>query len=105
MERLPLRYDRLRPRLARSAPAAAILYWGDYFHSRDYLNRVAALLCQIGDAATPTEALADVQRHFYLRDAPPSVLASAMAFGGTLSRRLHDHRPSKAIGERALRSA
>lgn len=85
-ERLaPLRYGALRPRLTgRGGRIAALLYWGDFFHSRDYMNRIAALLCQIGDAATPAVALADVQRHFFLRGAPAPLLANAMAFGGTL---------------------
>lgn len=81
---LPFSYHPLRDRLEEACAGAALVYWGDFFHSRDYLRQCAGTLLQIGAAESEAAALHAVYRHFLLIDAPAEALSRAIAFGGTL---------------------
>jgi hypothetical protein len=81
---LPFRYGPLRGHLEQACAGAALLYWGDFFHSRDYLRQCAGTLLQIGAATGEEEALREVYRHFFLAEAPAEALSRAVAFGGTM---------------------
>lgn len=82
----PFEYELLRGEgaLAALRESDAILYWGDFLHSFDYLHQMASTLVRIGLAGDEAAAVREVYRSFYLADAPEEVLARAVAFGGTL---------------------
>lgn len=80
----PFEYGLLRGNAAALSESDAILYWGDFLHSFDYLHQMTATLVRIGAARNEAEAAREVYRSFYLADAPEEVLARAVAFGGTL---------------------
>jgi hypothetical protein len=81
---LPFRYGPFHGHLEEACAGAALLYWGDFFHSRDYLRQCAGTLLQIGAATGEDEALREVYRHFFLAEAPAEALSRTVAFGGTM---------------------
>jgi len=107
-QELPFQYGPLRGHLGEALAGGALIYWGDFFHSRDYLRQCAGTLIEIGAAAGEAEALAEVYRHFFLTEAPDEALSRALAFGGTLIfNRARDYQDLAYAGalERFLRGA
>jgi polysaccharide pyruvyl transferase len=83
-ELLPFEYQPLRGEREALYESSAILFWGDFLHSYDYLQQVALTLTKIGASPNQAEALKDVFHYFYLDEAPDDVLGRSLAFGGTL---------------------
>jgi hypothetical protein len=107
-QELPFQYGPLRGHLDEALAGGAVIYWGDFFHSRDYLRQCAGTLIEIGAAAGEAEALGEVYRHFFLTEAPDEALSRALAFGGTLIfNRARDYQDFAYAGalERFLRGA
>ncbi len=82
--RLPIEYRSLRTNLAAVRSADAIVYWGDFLHSRDFLIQTAAVLNKIGASPTIHDAIRLVLQSLYLADDPDEVVGKAYLFGGTL---------------------
>jgi hypothetical protein len=98
-QELPFHYDLLRSHLEEALAGAALLYWGDFFHSRDYLRQCAGTLLQAGVSADEAGALREVYRCFFLTEAPDETLSKAMAFGGTMIfNRARDYQDSDYSG-------
>ena len=83
-QELPFQYGPLRGHLGEELAGGALIYWGDFFHSRDYLRQCAGTLLEMGAAADEAGALREVYRCFFLSEAPEEALSRALAFGGTL---------------------
>jgi hypothetical protein len=81
---LPFDYATLRGRFATLRRHAAILYWGDFLHSHDYVQEIARVLFHFGAAKTELGALRMAYRYLYLDGAPDALLAKVITFGGTL---------------------
>ncbi|HKV10285.1 MAG TPA: hypothetical protein VJ725_19245, partial [Thermoanaerobaculia bacterium] len=94
----PFEYGLLRGNAAALLESDAILYWGDFLHSFDYLHQMTATLVRTGLARDEAEAAREVYRSFYLAEASEEVLARAVAFGGTLvfNRERDYHHPEYA---------
>lgn len=83
-DQLPFDYEVARGRHEELYASRALIYWGDFLQSREYLHHVAATLVEIGAERNREEALRTVERHLLLSEAPDGVLGRALAFGGTL---------------------
>jgi hypothetical protein len=81
---LPIEYTLLRDCTQEVQDSAAILFWGDFLHSREYIFQVSLLLLDRGFAPTPAEALELTMRNLCLSDAAEEVLRRSIVFGGTL---------------------
>lgn len=81
---LPFTYSVLRGRLDALRRSAAIIYWGDFLHSREYVREIARVFYRLGAATTERGALRMAYRHLCLVGAPDETLARVIAFGGTL---------------------
>ena len=94
----PFEYGLLRGNAAALLESDAILYWGDFLHSFDYLHQMTATLVRTGLARDEAKAAREVYRSFYLAEASEEVLARAVAFGGTLvfNRERDYHHPEYA---------
>jgi hypothetical protein len=79
---LPFRYGALGDE-ARIGDAQAILFWGDFLHSRHYRNAVAQLIARCG-IADSSRSLQHVDRHLFLCDEPAEVLHRCVLFGEAL---------------------
>jgi hypothetical protein len=107
-QELPFEYGPLRGGLDEALAGGVLLYWGDFFHSRDYLRQCAGTLLEMGAAAGEAAALREVYRHFFLAEAPDAALSRALAFGGTLIfNRARDYQDRDYAGalERFVRGA
>jgi hypothetical protein len=83
-DELPFTYGVLRGRLDVLRRSAAILYWGDFLHSHDYVHDIARVFHHLGAATTERGALRMAYRHLYLAGLPEATRARVIAFGGTL---------------------
>jgi len=81
---LPFPYEMLRGRLPEILDCKTIIFWGDFLHSRDYLQNVGKYLIRMGAAKTVSEATAIIHRHLYLSEQPDDVLSRCLVFGETL---------------------
>jgi len=83
-EVVPFEYKACRDRLEELSAGRAIIFWGDFLHMAHYRDQVARRLLGFGMAASLAEAIAVVDRHFFLAESPASVLGKTLAFGGNL---------------------
>ena len=81
---LPFPYLLLRQNLEAASESAALLFWGDFLHSRHYRTAVGRLLWRIGAATSLEAGIALVDEHLFLRDAPRSLLDKTLVFGECL---------------------
>jgi hypothetical protein len=83
-QELPVAYSDLRRAWRGTDEDAALVYWGDFLHSREYLHQMGAMLHQIGAARDLNRGLKAAYRYLLLTAAPRGLLARTVAFGGTL---------------------
>ena len=84
LSRSPIEYRSLRTELASVRAADAIVYWGDFLHSREFLMQTAGVLAKIGAVATHHDAMQTVFRTLYLDGESDDTVRKAYLFGGTL---------------------
>jgi len=65
-EVVPFEYKACRDRLEELSAGRAIIFWGDFLHMAHYRDQVARRLLGFGMAASLAEAIAVVDRHFFL---------------------------------------
>jgi hypothetical protein len=80
---LPIDYRALGADGVDSESADAVVFWGDFLHSRHYRRSVTQLLswCR---GLSDGEALEHVDRHLYLSRSPAKVLERTLIFGEAL---------------------
>lgn len=81
---LPFEYARLQGRLDEALAADAVVYWGDFLHSRHYRRAVARLLVRTGLADAEEAALGIFDGHMLLRQAPAETFRRVLSFGECL---------------------
>lgn len=98
---LPSGYRSIRTEDAQLEQARAILFWGDFTHSRRHRGDVAQVLTRCGLVSTEQEAYALVDRHLFLSTQPAEVLARTILFGNCLLTEA-DHAQPDDLYERQL---
>jgi hypothetical protein len=81
---LPWCYHSLRDANFKIAEADAILFWGDFQHSRGHRREVAEMLHSIGIATNVAAGLEFFDRHLFLTDCRDSVLRRTVIYGECL---------------------
>jgi hypothetical protein len=84
LDRSPVQYRCLRSGLASALSADAVVYWGDFLHSRDFLVQTAGVLAKAGAVATHGDGVRTVLRALYLTECGRDATRKAVIFGGTL---------------------
>jgi len=79
-----LTYKLYRNRRELLEQCSAIVFWGDFLHSREYAIQASDILLRIGAASTERKAMDLVFGHLYLSDCSPDTLHRTILFGGTL---------------------
>src|SRR4051794_30596011 len=64
--RSQIQYRCLRSGFGSAVAADAVVYWGDFLHSRDFLVQTAGVLTQVGAVETHADGIGAVFRALYL---------------------------------------
>jgi hypothetical protein len=83
-EVMPFQYTSFRNHLPELYAGGGIIFWGDFLHMYHYRTQIAERLLSFGLVSHLNEGIATVDRHFFLTDAPESVLRKTLSFGGNL---------------------
>ncbi len=105
---LPFQYRSIREPDARLDQADALLFWGDFIHSRGHRCDVADVLRRCAIARDAAEALELVDRCFFLADQPLDVLGRSILFGECLLKETEEAAPGdpyERLLERLLKNA
>ncbi|MCS0605364.1 polysaccharide pyruvyl transferase family protein [Streptomyces sp. LP11] len=82
---LPFRFRPLAPHLAELDDHDAVVFWGDFLHTRHYLAQDATnRLLDFGMAEDRDGARALLERTLLLADQPESLLSRTLSYGGTI---------------------
>jgi len=106
--KLPWGYRSLRDVDAGIEVADAILFWGDFLHSRSHRKELAEILHCCGIVANVTAGLDLFDRHLFLRDFPNAVLKRTIVYGECLLTEPFQGSPDEAYErqlERLLQNA
>ena len=64
--------------------ADAIVYWGDFLHSRDFVVQTAGVLEKIGAVPTHHDGVQSVLKAVYLDGENRDIARKTILFGGTI---------------------
>jgi hypothetical protein len=81
----PFRFQPLAEHLGTLRDHDAVVFWGDFLHTRHYLAQDATnRLLDFGFATDRDDARAQLNRALLLADQPDEVLARTLSYGGTI---------------------